>query len=86
MSNSTYCQDQYEKPYWMDQLDRLRKSIKELEKERDGAGRKMLDRVCEWLDSNAARYVVTRYIHGMEMECLDASLTADLRKAMEEDK
>ncbi len=41
-------------------------------------------RACEWLDKNAARYVVTRPIHGCKMTGLDVSMTADFRKAMEE--
>ena len=43
-----------------------------------------IQRACEWLDKNACRYIVTRPVKGLEMTGLDASMTEDFRKAMEE--
>ena len=45
---------------------------------------KTIQRACEWLDKNALRYVVTRSVNGCDVTGLDASMTDDFRKAMED--
>lgn len=35
MSNSTYCDDHYEQPEWMKEMEQLRQRVKELEAELD---------------------------------------------------
>lgn len=37
MSNSTYCDDHYEQPWWRKEIEDLEKKIKQLTKERDQA-------------------------------------------------
>lgn len=55
MSNSTYCDDHYEQPSWMKQMERLERRVKELEAERDKAQRETIDKACEWLDGHLPR-------------------------------
>ena len=43
-----------------------------------------LNKVCEWLDKNVAKYLVDTSIHGVKVTGIHISLTEDLRKVLEE--
>ena len=48
------------------------------------AREELIEKVSEWIDKNAARYIVTRSVNGYKMPGLDVSITDDFRKAMED--
>lgn len=43
-----------------------------------------LNKVCEWLNKNVAKYLVDTSIHGVKVTGIHISLTEDLRKELEE--
>ena len=43
-----------------------------------------LNKVCEWLNKNVAKYLVDTSIHGVKVTGIHISLTEDLRKVLEE--
>lgn len=52
--------------------------------EREDVKQQMLQKACEWLDRNAAKYLITDTIHGVKMTGLHASMTEDFKKYMED--
>ena len=69
----------------IESLEAARVALKEVHNE-DMKQLKQLtiDKACAWIDKEAHRYIVTRPIHGVESTVLDVSITADFRKAMED--
>lgn len=69
----------------IDSLEAARVALKEVHNEDMKQLRQLtIDKACAWIDKEAHRYIVTRPIHGVEATVLDASITADFRKAMED--
>lgn len=69
----------------IESLEAARVALKEVHNEDMKQLRQlMIDKACAWIDKEAHRYIVTRPIHNVEATVLDASITADFRKAMED--
>lgn len=43
-----------------------------------------ISKACKWIDENAAKYLVDRFVGSTRMVGIDTSITEDLRKAMED--
>lgn len=69
----------------IESLEAARVALKEVHNEDMKQLRQLtIDKACAWIDKEAHRYIVTRPIHGVETAVLDVSITADFRKAMED--
>jgi hypothetical protein len=69
----------------IESLEAARVALKEVHNEDMKQLRQLtIDKACAWIDKEAHRYIVTRPIHNVEATVLDASITADFRKAMED--
>lgn len=69
----------------IESLEAARVALKEVHNEDMKQLRQLtIDKACAWIDKEAHHYIVTRPIHGVEATVLDVSITADFRKAMED--
>lgn len=46
---------------------------------------KIVDKACKWIDENAAKYLVDRFVGSTRVVGIDTSITEDFRKDMEDE-
>ena len=76
MSNSTYCDDHYEQPWWSKELEEQREQIRQLKKERDNAYNEGYQAAKKKIDDEVQRAFLEDYTDASEeyMEAAQGSL------------